>query len=124
LKRIERVRVKSMTRRDPYSGVEPVTAQDTQALADPRVLRFGGDAGKFRRAGEAKQAAALAQAEMATAVETNDSPRVFERAHSLPKGRVRGRKLEIGVAVVGNNGEDRLQPELLDQGLEAQPAFG
>ena len=87
------------------------------------ALRIGGDAGELRRAVETEQAAATAVAEMTVAVQAIAAPADCRARMAVPEGGVGPRDLQGGVAILRNDGKNRLQTKLFDDGSEAPPAL-
>jgi hypothetical protein len=120
---LERVFVETVTWRDENSWVELAAAQNPQAGSDPCLLRLCRSTGKLGVAFEAEQAAAPSDAEMTVAVQADRRPFAFESAHLIPESRIGRRTLQIGVVVVGNDGKDGLDFELVDQCADPKPAL-
>ena len=114
--RLQGVRVESVARGDPDSGVEAVSCAGCRGLREIHdALSSGGDAGELRGASQAEQAASAAGAEMPIAVQTDDGSCGLKSTHLAPEVGVGRGDREFRVVVVGNDGENRLQTEFLDE---------
>ncbi len=135
--------IEAMSRGYPKSGLKAMRAQEGDSLPDPLALNGGGNADKLAAAVERHESPAARGAEMTIAVECDGGSGGLQGTHLWPEigmEVIRGERRDLvgmraggacecwvhqcGIAIVGNDGEDGLEVEAIDESQKRRPHSG
>lgn len=118
---MEREAVEAVAGRDPEFRVEAVAAQDFEPFGNEAGLFVVIEAGELSVLVQRKQAAAGGFTKVAEAVEGNGGASVLEAAQLIPELGIGRRGFEFRILIVGDDCEDGLNAEALDEFAQALP---